>query len=380
VNHSPSPTSPSMSSPNFRHPDITAATPRRVITDDELQKTEAAADGPNCYSMSMLKDTRAYNVAKESTLEREGLDMTVGSLNQTHMFGLDESPDCPVCDLMEKIQKMYLGKAMRREAYYAVGWIPDMCLSWAADHRRVWTLEERTMIATALAERPKLSTLRNRTCEGYVYLWRKRRFWKKPWRPVYAVIQGVFLYIFNTNVGHEPLIAIIPIRASYIEAVQLSGRTRCLQISSLGCKHCVGGKDGDCVETMTISVDTDEQLGHWVVALQTKQGSCAHKCSSRFLTQVEGIRDVAEMLIELAATNERKEIVNRSRFRGKSLIQAGGSPEVSPPHESLRECSKNTAVGSPTTQARPIVVDRADSDLNSTLTPTHQLGTPPPHH
>ena len=392
IHHSPSPHSPSIAKATFTPPEITAATPRRVISDEELKKAEQGEHPTNAYSLSMLKDTRAYNIARESTLERDELAVTIGSLNQTHMFGLDENPDCPICSLITAIREKYVGKPMqRKEAFYAAGWIPDLLQGWADDHSRVWTLEERTMIATALADRPKLSTLRNRQCEGYVYLWRRRRFWnlgKKVWKPVYAVLQGVFLYVFNSNVSHERLLAIIPVRSSYIETVQLSNRTRCLQISSLGCKHCVAGKDGDCVETMTISVDTDEQLGHWVVALQMKQQSCAHKCSSRILSRAEGIRDVAELLIELGSVNERKDIVNRSRFRSRS-IQGSKSPDAKPLQpDTTRECSalstqspenpQGATPAQPLYRKRPSDAEDDDGPLNSTLTPTHHPATPPP--
>ena len=229
------------------------------------------------------------------------------ALSGGHMFGIADSGEpCPVCAMIESIQTTYAGKELTREAYYAVGWIPEICHRWSLEHNIAWTIEERAAVATALTNRTRLSAFTSFSHRGPVNIWRKRPFWRSAWRPAYAVLQGVFLYIFNSSRPNEPVVAVIPVRASFIELVTLNGRTRCLQISSLGCMSCVGAAPGDCVETMTIALDSQKELLGWEKALQTMQRTCAHKCSHKFMNELNALKDISEMLLTLAKHNEKR--------------------------------------------------------------------------
>jgi hypothetical protein len=231
------------------------------------------------------------------------------SLNFEEMHGR-----CQICELLNHVQTMFSGKMMNKMAYYAVGWVPEMCERWQAEHHLVWTIEERATVATALFNRPLLSNFtENIVCSGPVILHRPDRpFWRSNWKPCFAVLQGVFLYLFPCQDTGERLMAISLIRGATITILKKFERQDfALRIDSLGCSSCVRAEPRDLVEGMSLAFTSQSDLLRWKGMLDDLSAVCPHQCSSKFINEATALREIMEALLTVAAREQKKALARR---------------------------------------------------------------------
>lgn len=227
-----------------------------------------------------------------------------------HIFTINDAEDgedCPICDLMDQVKSRYAGKMIDRHAYYAVGWIPEMCSRWQTEHCYTWTIEERAAMANILAKRPTVSSFSISKMEGPLQLWRSRVFWKSPWKPCFALLQGVFLYVFPSREPSAPVLAVTLVRGAQIQSCQADGKDYVMKITSLCCRNCIGGVESDSTEVMTIAFDSPKEMSDWSVALLHAQQTCPHRCSSKFQNEIASFREISECLLEQSTKPKKQQ-------------------------------------------------------------------------
>jgi hypothetical protein len=243
------------------------------------------------------------------------------------LFSVERDVDasrCLVCELIDYIQHTYSGKMKSRAAYYAVGWLPEICQRWQLEHSLVWTIEERATVATTLQNRPQLSSFTHWHYEGPVKVHRPKKFiWSSPWADGYALLQGIFLYIFDAKAPKQRVASVISVRGALIEMITCDSKApHCLRISALGCRTCAGASEFDGVDEIVLRFDTAQQLSKCRQALCTMQMTCPHQCSAKFAQEVESFKEIAELLLSMSLREERDNKKVDSKRKHRSVQDA----------------------------------------------------------
>ena len=241
------------------------------------------------------------------------------------LFSIEREVDasrCLVCELIDHIQFTYSGKMKSRAAYYAVGWFPEICQRWQLEHSLVWTIEERATVATTLQNRPTLSSFSHWHYEGNVKVKRDvgSKFWKSPWQDSYALLQGIFLYVFDAKAPQQRVTSVISVRGAVIELVSNDPKAPyCLRISALGCRTCAGASETDGVDELLLRFDSAAALTACRQAVCTMQMTCPHQCSAKFAQEVESFKEIAELLLSMSVREEREHKRTDSKRKSRQV-------------------------------------------------------------
>lgn len=341
----PSPSTIEATSPS---PSATAATPvkEEVIFVAEVTAPTSVAPPPskpgNLSLASAPHDDDDYGGHEGRTTRRFHADIFGNGdhdspkrrNNADALFSLSlEDPKggatCSICELTQYI-KEHFTRMTCRQAYFAAGFIPEMCERWQLEHDIVWTIEERAAIATALHAKPQLSSFSTWHLASAAKYWRhkEQRFWKSNWKDCFLLLQGVFLYVFPSARTTDRLISVSLIRSAKI-TVQRSTQDKLfvLRLDCLGCGACVGAKEDEHVQEVLIGFKEEHTLLEWKETVSQLSMTCPHMCSSKFANSVTTLREMCEDLLLMSYREEKRAA---RKLEKHQHIQITAPPEASP--------------------------------------------------
>jgi hypothetical protein len=260
---------------------------------------------------------------RQNTVVADDGDGGLVPVTPCHMYGLPDencesmTADCPVCLLMATLREKFGSRMPSRFAYYAAGWIPELCEQWLVEHRRVWTTEEVAAINAHMERPPSVERVGPSHLASNAKLWREA-FFGKNWKDHYFVLSGVFLFIFPSDQKRELATNVLLIRgANIVRQRDHSTKLFTIRIIPIGCDRC-HRRTSRFNEEVVIGFKEESVMFEWLEMLSYLSQICPHMCSSKFANNLTPMREVCEALLAAAFREEKREVAQERRRAAKA--------------------------------------------------------------